>query len=455
MAVTLAKRDPEAPARRGRRRVKLMEKFVIEGGVPLSGTMVAAGNKNGALPILASSILTEDEVIVRNVPRIRDVEAMLDILRSIGVAVSWRGPNEVVLCAAGAHEVEVERELAELIRASFLLAGPLLARFHRAVLPPPGGDVIGRRRLDPHLDAFRAMGAVVECNGQILLNAPRGLRPTDVFMDEPSVMATENALMAAALTPGTTVIGNAACEPHVQDLARMLVKMGADIHGIGSNLVTVNGAERLHGCTHDVAPDHIEIGSFMALAGATGGELRIKDTVPGDLRNIRLVFERVGLRTELDGNDVLVPGGQKLIGQADVGEYKSKIQDGPWPAFPADLTSIAVALATQAEGSILVHEWMFENRLIFTDKLILMGADIVMCDPHRVIVTGPRRLRGERVESPDIRAGMAMLLAALCADGRSEIGNIRQIDRGYERIDERLRELGARIERVATEPVLA
>jgi UDP-N-acetylglucosamine 1-carboxyvinyltransferase len=432
-----------------------MEKFVIEGGVPLSGTLTPAGNKNGALPILASSLLTEEEVIVRNVPRIRDVEAMLEILLAIGVEVSWRGPNEVALCAASVHSVEVAPELAELIRASFLLAGPLLARFHRAVMPPPGGDVIGRRRLDPHLDAFRAMGAGVDCGRDIVLSAPLGLRPTDVFMDEPSVMATENALMASALTPGTTMIGNAACEPHVQDLARMLVKMGADIQGIGSNLITVNGIERLSGCEHDIAPDHIEIGSFMALAGVTGGELRIKDTVPEDLRMIRLVFERVGLRSELDGNDLLVPGDQRLVVQADVGEYKSKIQDGPWPAFPADLTSIAVALATQAEGSILVHEWMFENRLVFTDKLILMGADIVLCDPHRVIVTGPRRLRGERVESPDIRAGMAMLLAALCAEGRSEIGNIRQIDRGYERIDERLRDLGARIERVATEPVHA
>jgi len=427
-----------------------MEKFVIEGGAPLSGTMFPAGNKNGALPILAASVLTEDEVLVRNVPRIRDVQAMIEILVAIGANVSWRGPNELAVCAAGVHACEIEPELAESIRASFLLAGPLLARFQRAVMPPPGGDVIGRRRLDPHLDAFRAMGAQTDCNGEIVLSAPRGLRPTDVFMDEPSVMATENAL-----TPGTTVIGNAACEPHVQDLARMLVKMGADIHGIGSNLITVNGAERLHGCEHDVAPDHIEIGSFMALAGVTGGELRIKDTVPADLRMIRLVLERVGLRSELHGNDVVVPGGQKLVVQADVGEYKSKIQDGPWPAFPADLTSIAVALATQAEGSILVHEWMFENRLIFTDKLILMGADIVMCDPHRAIITGPRRLRGARVESPDIRAGMAMLLAALCAEGRSEIGNIRQIDRGYERIDERLRELGARIERVATEPVPA
>ena len=453
MAVTLAKHFVQEPERAPRRRIQLMEKFVIEGGAPLSGTMIAAGNKNGALPILAACLLTEDEVVVHNVPRIRDVDAMLAILKALGVSVEWRGANEVALCAADVAHVEIDPELAEQIRASFLLAGPLLARFGSAVMPPPGGDVIGRRRLDPHLDAFRAMGATVECNREIVLTAPGGLRPSDVFMDEPSVMATENALLAAAFTPGTTVIGNAACEPHVQDLARMLVKMGADIQGIGSNLLAVGGAKRLHGCEHRVAPDHIEIGSFMALAGVTGGELRIKDTVPADLRMIRLVFERLGLCTVLDGNDVIVPGSQKLVVQSDVGDYKGKIQDGPWPAFPADLTSIAVALATQAEGSILVHEWMFENRLIFADKLILMGADIVMCDPHRAIVTGPRRLRGERVESPDIRAGMAMLLAALCADGRSEIGNIRQIDRGYERIDERLRELGARIERVATEPV--
>ncbi len=455
MAVTLAKRTLPEPLPAPRRRIQLMEKFVIEGGAPLSGTMVAAGNKNGALPILAACLLTDEEVLVENVPRIRDVDAMIAILRSLGAAVEWRGPNDLSVCAADVHDTEIDPELAEQIRASFLLAGPLLARFHNAVMPPPGGDVIGRRRLDPHLDAFRAMGATVHCNREIVLRAPSGLRPTDVFMDEPSVMATENALLAAALTPGTTVIGNAACEPHVQDLARMLVKMGADIQGIGSNLLAVAGAKRLHGCHHRVAPDHIEIGSFIALAGVTGGELRIKDVVPSDLRMIRLVFERLGLSTVIEGCDVYVPPSQKLVVQSDVGDYKSKIQDGPWPAFPADLTSIAVALATQAEGSILVHEWMFENRLIFTDKLILMGADIVMCDPHRAIVTGHRRLRGERVESPDIRAGMAMLLAALCAEGRSEIGNIRQIDRGYERIDERLRELGARIERVATEPVHA
>jgi UDP-N-acetylglucosamine 1-carboxyvinyltransferase len=431
-----------------------MQKFVIDGGVPLRGTVVPAGNKNGALPILAASVLTSEEIVVRNVPRIRDVEAMLRVLRGIGVSAEWRDENEVVLCAADVdRDAHIDREHAERIRASFLLAGPLLARFGHADMPPPGGDVIGRRRLDPHLDAFRALGASFEHRRDIVLSAPNSrLCAGTVFMDEPSVMATENALMAAALTPGQTVIGNAACEPHVQDLARMLVKMGADIRGIGSNVLTIDGKPELGGCTHDVGPDHIEIGSFIALAGVTGGELRIKDTEPDDLRMIRLVFRRLGLHTELDGADVIVPGGQALEAQRDVGEYKAKIQDGPWPAFPADLTSIAVALATQCRGSVLIHEWMFENRMIFTDKLVLMGADITLCDPHRAIVNGPSRLRGERVESPDIRAGMAMLIAALCAEGRSEIGNIRQIDRGYERIDERLRELGANIERVASEP---
>jgi UDP-N-acetylglucosamine 1-carboxyvinyltransferase len=434
-----------------------MEKFVIEGGVPLSGTVTPAGNKNAALPLLAACLLTEEEVVLRNVPRIRDVDAMIGLLEDLGASVEWRADNEVAVDAAAVDDSRTapDRALSERIRASFLLAGPLLARHGHAEMPPPGGDVIGRRRLDPHLDAFRAMGAEIEVARDIVLRARGGLRAGDVFMDEPSVMATENALMAAALTPGTTLLGNAACEPHIQDLARMLVKMGADIQGIGSNMLTVTGSDRLRGCRHDVAPDHIEIGSFMALAGVTGGELRVKDTVPHDLRMIRLVFERLGLRSELDGDDVLVPGGQKLVVQNDVGEYECKVQDGPWPAFPADLTSIALALSTQSEGSVLIHEWMFENRLIFTDKLKVMGAQITLCDPHRAIVTGPRRLSGERLESPDIRAGMAMLIAALCAEGRSEIGNIRQIDRGYERIDERLRNLGARIERVATEPVHA
>ena len=429
-----------------------MEKFVIEGGVPLSGTIVPAGNKNGALPILAACLLTDEEVVLRNVPRISDVETMTQLLQTLGAKVTWHGPGEVVVDASGVDEYIVDRGLSERIRASFLLAGPLLARFGRAHMPPPGGDVIGRRRLDPHLDAFRALGATVDQDRDIVLAAPLGLRSVDFLMDEPSVMATENALMAAALTPGSTVIHNAASEPHVQDLARMLIAMGAEISGIGSNVMTVHGRRTLHGCVHPIAPDHIEIGSFMALAGVTGGELVVKDTVPQDLRMIRLVFERLGLHSELHDCDVFVPGNQKLVIRNDAGGYQPKVEDGPWPAFPADLTSIALALATQSEGSVIIHEKMFENRLFFTDKLQLMGAAITICDPHRALVVGPRRLRGERVESPDIRAGMAMLIAALCADGVTEIGNIRQIDRGYERIDERLRDLGARIERVDDVP---
>jgi UDP-N-acetylglucosamine 1-carboxyvinyltransferase len=433
-----------------------MEKFVIEGGVPLSGTITPAGNKNGALPILAACLLTDDEVILRNVPRISDVEAMLSLLESLGAQVTWLGQGEVSIDAATVDETEVDRVFAERIRASFLLAGPLLARFGQARMPPPGGDVIGRRRLDPHLDAFRALGATVKHGRDIEITAPPlGLRPCDFLMDEPSVMATENALMAAALTRGTTVIRNAASEPHVQDLARMLIDMGAPIDGIGSNVMTVHGRGSLHGCSHSIAPDHIEIGSFMALAGVTGGELVVKDTVPEDLRMVRLVFERLGLRSERSGNDIIVPGGQELVIRNDAGDRMPKIEDGPWPSFPADLTSIALALATQAQGSVMIHEKMFENRLFFTDKLTLMGAEITICDPHRAIVIGPRRLRGERVESPDIRAGMAMLIAALCAEGVTEIGNIRQIDRGYERIDERLRELGARIRRLDDVPVHA
>ncbi|MDQ2761742.1 MAG: UDP-N-acetylglucosamine 1-carboxyvinyltransferase [Actinomycetota bacterium] len=433
-----------------------MEKFVIDGGVPLCGTIVPSGNKNGALPILAACLLTGDEVVLRNVPRISDVEAMTLLLEGLGARVNWNGPGEVSIDCSDVDSHQPDRGLAERIRASFLLAGPLLARFGRAVMPPPGGDVIGRRRLDPHLDAFRALGATVGHDRDIVIEAlPLGLRPCDFLMDEPSVMATENALMAAALTRGPTVIRNAASEPHVQDLARMLVAMGATIDGLGSNVMTVHGVTSLRGCTHTIAPDHIEIGSFMALAGVTGGELIVKDTVPEDLRMIRIVFERLGLRSELRGADVIVPGNQELVIRNDTGDYMPKVEDGPWPAFPADLTSIALALATQAVGSVIIFEKMFENRLFFTDKLQLMGAAITICDPHRAIVVGPRRLRGERVESPDIRAGMAMLIAALCAQGVTEIGNIRQIDRGYERIDERLRELGARIERLDDAPVLA
>jgi UDP-N-acetylglucosamine 1-carboxyvinyltransferase len=432
-----------------------MEKFIIEGGTPLSGTVIPAGNKNAALPALAASLLTREEVVLRNVPRIRDVEAMVELLVLLGAQAEWRDENTIAVRTGGVSHTQVDQEGAERIRASFLLAGPLLARFGKADMPPPGGDVIGRRRLDPHLDAFRALGAVVSAPGWYHLSAPRGLHACDFFMDEASVMATENALMAAALTPGATVIHNAAAEPHVQDLARLLMQMGARIEGIGSNLMIVHGQGELGGADHAIGPDYIEIGSFIALAACTGGELRIRDCVPEDLRMTRLAFERLGCFIEYDDRDVVVAAEQRLRVRSDEGEAVSKIEDGPWPAFPADLTSIALAMATQAEGLILIHEKMFENRLFFVDKLVSMGARVIVCDPHRAVVSGPSRLHGERMESPDIRAGMAMLIAALCAEGRSEIGNIRQIDRGYERIDERLRALGARIERVAGERVLA
>jgi UDP-N-acetylglucosamine 1-carboxyvinyltransferase len=432
-----------------------MEKFVIQGGVPLNGEITAAGNKNAALPILAACLLTEEDVVLHNVPRIRDTEAQIGLLENLGVEVERLGENSLRFRAADVGTTTVDEDLAARIRASFLLAGPLLARFGQVTMPPPGGDTIGRRRLDPHLDAFRDLGANVVADRSIELTAPAGLKACEIFMDEPSVMGTENALLAAALAPGKTVIGNAACEPHVQDLARLLTKMGAKVDGIGSNVMTVHGQERLGGAEHRIGPDHIEIGSFMALAAATGGELRIRDVEPSDLVMIRRQFGRLGLKSSIEGNDLIVTQDQHLAIQDDVGDAIAKIDDGPWPAFPADLTSIALALATQAHGTILIFEKMFENRLFFTDKLVAMGARITLCDPHRAIVSGPSRLHGERLESPDIRAGMAMLIAALAANGTSEIGNIAQIDRGYERIDERLKELGARIERVAVEPVPA
>ena len=433
-----------------------MEKFVIQGGSPLSGEITAAGNKNAALPILAACLLTEEELVLRNVPRIRDTETQVQLLEGLGVGVEWLSDHEIRLRADAIGGHQVDEDAAARIRASFLLAGPLLARFGEANMPPPGGDTIGRRRLDPHLDAFRDLGAEVSGERWIEVKAPQGgLKPCRIFMDEPSVMGTENALLAAALTEGPTTIGNAACEPHVQDLARLLMKMGAQIDGIGSNVMTVHGRDKLGGAEHDICPDHIEVASFMALAAATGGELRVRDADPEDLVAIRRHFRRLGLHSKVEGDDVLVPPEQRLEILDDVGDAIPKIDDGPWPSFPADLTSIALALATQASGTILIFEKMFENRLFFVDKLVAMGARITLCDPHRAIVSGPSRLHGARLESPDIRAGMAMLIAALAAEGTSEIGNITQIDRGYEHIDLRLRDLGAQIERVAAEPVPA
>jgi UDP-N-acetylglucosamine 1-carboxyvinyltransferase len=425
----------------------VMESFVIEGGRPLSGRVRAAGNKNGALPILAACALTAEPVTLTNLPRIRDVETMVELLADLGADVEWAGRNELSVHAGELRKTELDEVLCSRIRASILLAGPLLARYGHAEVPPPGGDVIGRRRVDVHMHAFAELGAEIDADRRYVIRADR-LRGTHIFLDEASVTGTENAIMAAVLAEGETVIGNAACEPHVQDLCRFLESLGARIDGIGSNVLRVHGVQSLHGGEWRVGSEHIEVASFIGLAAITGGDVTIEDVTPEDIRPILPHFERLGVRIELAESTITVPAGQELEIQDDLGGQIPKIEDGPWPAFPADLTSIAVTVATQAKGTILIFEKMFESRLFFVDKLVNMGARIILCDPHRVVVTGPARLYGERMESPDIRAGMAMVLAALCAEGTSTIGNIQQIDRGYERIDERLRQLGAHIERV-------
>ena len=426
-----------------------MEAFVIEGGRRLGGTVKAAGNKNGALPILAATLLTREPVTLTNVPRIRDVQTMLDLLDELGAEVSWTGSNEVRVHAADVSRHELDPMLCARMRASFLLAGPLLSRLGRASVPPPGGDVIGRRRLDPHIHAFARLGAEIEFREMHHeLQAPGGLRGDSIFLDEASVMATENTIMAAVLTPGETVIGNAACEPHVQDLCRFLVSLGAQIEGIESNVLRIHGVDSLGGGEWRIAPDHIEVGSLIGLAAMTSSDITIEDTNPKDLVPILPALARLGVRVEIDGTTVRVPPQQQLVVEDDLGGHIPKIEDGPWPAFPADLTSIALTVATQAFGTVLIFEKMFESRLFFVDKLVGMGARIILCDPHRAVVTGPAQLLGQRMESPDIRAGMAMLLAGLCAEGKSTIGAAHQIDKGYERIDERLRLLGAHIERV-------
>jgi UDP-N-acetylglucosamine 1-carboxyvinyltransferase len=425
----------------------IAESFVIEGGYPLSGRVRAAGNKNGALPILAACLLVEEPVHLTNVPRIRDVETMLGLLTQLGAEVEWTGENDVRVHAAEISG-EVDAGLASRIRASFLVAGPLLARLGRVSVPPPGGDVIGRRRLDPHIHAFAQLGARVELNGRYEVSG--SLRGASIHLDEASVMATENAVMAACTAPGTTTISNAACEPHVQDLCRFLRSLGARIDGIGSNVLHITGVDGLEGGSHSIGPEHIEVGSFIGAAAVTGGDLTIEGTRRDDLWPIVPVLERLGVGIEVADDSVHVPPGQELVMRDDLGGMIPKVEDGPWPAFPADLTSIAVVVATQSRGTLLVFEKMFESRLFFVDKLVSMGARIILCDPHRAVVTGPARLYGQRMSSPDIRAGMAMVIAALCADGTSTIGDAYQIDKGYERIDDRLRALGARIERVET-----
>jgi len=424
------------------------ESFVIEGGRPLSGSVRAAGNKNAALPIVAACLLTEEWVTLSNVPAITDVETMLDLVADLGVEVEAPAEGRIRIRAATISKHELDEELCSRIRASILLAGPLLAREGEVIVPPPGGDVIGRRRIDTHIDALERLGAEIHANRRLRMKAPAGLHGTHLFLDEASVTGTENAIMASVLAVGETVIGNAACEPHVQDLCHFLNSLGARITGIGSNVLRVEGVERLQGGEWRVCTDHIEVASFIGLGAVTEGEMVIEDVDPTHLLGIWPGFERLGVRWELDGTTVRVPDGQDLVIRDDVGSQIPKIEDGPWPSFPADLTSIVLAVATQAQGTVLIFEKMFENRLFFVDKLINLGARIILCDPHRAIVNGPAKLYGDRMVSPDIRAGMAMLIAALCAEGTSTIGNVREIDRGYERIDDRLRTLGASIERV-------
>jgi UDP-N-acetylglucosamine 1-carboxyvinyltransferase len=424
-----------------------MQSFVIEGGRPLSGTVRAAGNKNGALPVLAATVLASEPVTLENVPRIRDVETMVELLVDVGADARWLGRNEVFVDASGVSKAELDPELCREIRASFLLAGPLLARFGRAVVPPPGGDVIGRRRLDTHIHAFQELGVSVDLNGAYEMRTD-GLRGTRMYLDEASVMGTENAIMASVLAEGETVVGHAACEPHIQDLCRFLVSLGARIDGIGSNVLHIHGVERLGGGTYQISPEHVEVASFAALAAVTGGDVTIADVEPDDLIAIVPAFRKLGIRMEIDGRAVRVRPDQDLRIVDDLGGQIPKIESGVWPAFPADLTSIALACATQSHGTVLIFEKMFENRLFFVDKLVSMGARIILCDPHRAVVTGPAKLYAQQLVSPDsIRAGMALVIAALCAEGQSTIGNIEQIDRGYERIEERLVALGASIER--------
>lgn len=421
-------------------------RFVVTGGNRLRGTIRPAGNKNAALPVIAASLLADGPLEIRNVPRIRDVETLLELIAFLGAGVTWRDDGVLVIDPTTVEPRPLDPVLCTRIRASILLAGPLLARFGHVVLPPPGGDVIGRRRVDTHFLALERLGATVRVGDRFEIEA-RKLRGDDIFLDEPSVTGTENALMAAVRAEGRTVLRNAAAEPHVQDTARTLVAMGAHIEGIGSNTYVIEGGHPLQGASVEIGADHIEIASFIGLAAVTDGAITIDGVRGDDLHSTLLGFERLGIKPRLDGDKLIVDSGQERRIRPDLGGHVPKLEDGPWPAFPADAMSIALVAATQCEGMLLVHEKMFESRLFFVDKLIGMGARIVLCDPHRAVISGPSPLRGGTVESPDIRAGMAMLLAALAASGTSTIHNIGQIERGYQQIDARLRALGADIVR--------
>ena len=423
-----------------------MSSYVIDGGYPISGRIKAGGNKNAALPCIAAALLTDETLSISNIPDIEDVHVMLDILRELGARVEDKGGGEWELCCASVNTTDIPEEAAMKVRASILFAGPMLGRSGRVTLPPPGGDVIGRRRLDTHFLALRGLGAAVEINGRYIISANK-LAGLDLFLDEASVTATENAVMAAVKADGETIIRNAAGEPHVQDLCRMLNAMGARIEGIGSNILKIRGVPALGGCSFRIGADYMEVGSLIGLAAATGGDMIIEDADPEHLRMCRLAFGKLGITWKVEGRAVHVSREQEMKVVQDMGGMIPQVDDAPWPGFPPDLTSIITVVATQVEGTVLIHEKMFESRMFFVDKLIAMGAGIILCDPHRAVVTGPRRLRAAELTSPDVRAGMAMLIAAMAARGTSVIRNIYQIERGYENLARRLRTLGARIER--------
>ncbi|MCZ6472634.1 MAG: UDP-N-acetylglucosamine 1-carboxyvinyltransferase [SAR324 cluster bacterium] len=427
-----------------------MEKLIVEGGIPITGEITPAGNKNEALPVLAAVLLTDEPVVVHNVPDIGDIRDMLELLEGLGVTVEHAGERSYRLQAGEVKSDRPEEDIARRIRGSILLAGPLLARRGSVTLAAPGGDRIGMRRLDTHLLVLEQMGAHAEEKGQgvFRFTLPESLfRGGKIFLDEASVTATANAVMAAVCAEGLTEIENAACEPHIRGLCRMLQAMGANISGAGTNFLQIEGVTSLSGCEHAIMPDHTEVGSFIGLAAVTGGEILIRDAGLENLRMIRLMFERLGVTTVEEGAHLRVPKDQEKVIRLELDDAIPKIDDGPWPAFPSDLTSIMTVVATQCQGTVLVFEKMYENRLFWVDRLIGMGARIILCDLHRAVVVGPSRLSGSYMTTPDIRAGMALLIAALGAEGTSEIHNIQQIDRGYEAIDTRLAALGARIRR--------
>ena len=424
-----------------------MVEYHVEGGFPIKGTIKASGNKNAALPCIAACILTKEPVILNNIPEIEDTGVMFDVLRSLGVSVESLGPNSWKVEAKNIDKSEIPATFTKKIRGSILFAGPLVARSGKVIMSPPGGDVIGRRRVDTHFLALQELGVNISANGQFVFSTNK-LVGADIFLDEASVTATENAVMAACLAEGTTILTNTASEPHVRDLCNMLIAMGADITGVGSNILTIKGVKKLHGCDFKIGPDYMEIGSFIGLAAATRGSITITGVEQRDMRAIRLAFGRLGITWTTEGDSIIVGNEQNMQVSPDLGGMIPKIDDSPWPGFPPDLTSIMTVVATQVEGTVLIHEKMFESRMFFVDKLIGMGARITLCDPHRAVVSGPSLLRGTELVSPDVRAGMAMVIAAMCARGESVIKNVYQVERGYEHLTEKLQSLGAHIERI-------